>query len=136
MALSRVLVVDDDPDFAAEVADLLGAQGYAVDRASNGMQALHRVRSNPPAAIILDINLPIMDGWQFIAAYRASGMPQAPIFVLSGSPGLASQARSVGLAGFAAKPCHPQILVSEVCRINSTWLPTTSLRDFGKASVR
>ena len=62
MAKQKILVVDDEPDFVAVVKQNLEYEGYEVDVAYNGVQALERVRSNPPDALVLDVMMPEKDG--------------------------------------------------------------------------
>ena len=59
----RVLVVDDEPDFATIVQDNLEKEGFKVEVAYNGVEGLEKVRSNPPDAIVLDVMMPEKDGY-------------------------------------------------------------------------
>ena len=59
----RVLVVDDEPDFAAIVQTNLEKEGFEVEVAYNGVEGLEKVYANPPDAIVLDIMMPEMDGY-------------------------------------------------------------------------
>lgn len=64
MALQkRILVVDDEPDFAAIVQGNLEKEGFEVDVAYNGVEGLQKVQSNPPDAIVLDVMMPEKDGY-------------------------------------------------------------------------
>jgi two-component system, OmpR family, alkaline phosphatase synthesis response regulator PhoP len=60
----RILVVDDEPDFASIVQADLEREGYDVDVAYNGVEGLEKVKSNPPDAIVLDVMMPEMDGYE------------------------------------------------------------------------
>lgn len=60
----RVLVVDDEPDFAAIVQGNLEKEGFAVDVAYNGVEGLEKVQANPPDAIVLDVMMPEKDGYE------------------------------------------------------------------------
>jgi two-component system alkaline phosphatase synthesis response regulator PhoP len=59
----RILVVDDEPDFAAIVQGNLEKEGFLVEVAYNGEEGLEKVRSNPPDAIVLDVMMPEKDGY-------------------------------------------------------------------------
>lgn len=59
----RILVVDDEPDFAAIVQGNLEKEGFTVDVAYNGVEGLQKVQSNPPDAIVLDVMMPEKDGY-------------------------------------------------------------------------
>jgi CheY-like chemotaxis protein len=65
----RVLVVDDEPSLRALVAAALTDEGYAVATASNGAEALARVPDVDPCVIVLDLRMPMMDGWTFARTY-------------------------------------------------------------------
>ncbi|MGB5420840.1 MAG: response regulator [Desulfobacterales bacterium] len=59
----RILIVDDEPDFAAIVQGNLEKEGFQVDVAYNGVEGLEKVQSNPPDAIVLDVMMPEKDGY-------------------------------------------------------------------------
>jgi two-component system alkaline phosphatase synthesis response regulator PhoP len=59
----RILVVDDEPDFAAIVQGNLEKEGFAVEIAYNGLEGLEKVKANPPDAIVLDVMMPEKDGY-------------------------------------------------------------------------
>jgi CheY-like chemotaxis protein len=60
--MTRVLVVDDDASIRSVVSELLQDEGYVVDTAEDGAQALRRARDAPPEAILLDLMMPVLDG--------------------------------------------------------------------------
>jgi CheY-like chemotaxis protein len=64
----KLLVVDDDTGSLAALTDILSMEGYLVETMSNGQEALDYLRAAaaPPALIILDLFMPVMDGWQFL----------------------------------------------------------------------
>jgi CheY-like chemotaxis protein len=64
------MVVDDDPAIRAVVGEILEAEGYRVEMAKNGQQALVKVGSTRPDAILLDLMMPVMDGWTFLLKLR------------------------------------------------------------------
>jgi CheY-like chemotaxis protein len=65
---TRVLIVEDDVATRASLVLLLQAEGYAADSVSDGRQALSYLRSHPPPRlVVLDLLMPVMDGWQFLA---------------------------------------------------------------------
>jgi two-component system alkaline phosphatase synthesis response regulator PhoP len=68
----RVLVVDDEPDFAAIVQTNLEKEGFEVEVAYNGVEGLEKVYANPPDAIVLDIMMPEMDGYAVCKALKSN----------------------------------------------------------------
>lgn len=70
--MTKVLVVDDEPDFATLVQAQLRQAGYEVDVAFDGEQALRKIRKNKPKAVILDVMMPGMDGWTVCKKIKAS----------------------------------------------------------------
>jgi CheY-like chemotaxis protein len=111
----RVLVVDDDADVRATLADALGAQGYAVDLATDGADALARLAAGPsPDAIVLDLGMPRMNGWQFRDLQkRVPALAAIPIVVLTGEPSpLGIDARDV-----VAKPAPIAELADAIRRV-------------------
>jgi CheY-like chemotaxis protein len=80
----RVLVVDDDPDLCEMMAHLLTGEGFATEVASNGQDALDKAHANPPQVILLDMMMPVMDGWTFLAHQRNdAALAVIPVIVLS-----------------------------------------------------
>src|SRR6478609_7832146 len=67
---ARVLVVDDDAFILEFVAMVLNDEGYAIVTAANGQQALDLVRAEVFDLILLDMRMPVMDGWEFAAALQ------------------------------------------------------------------
>ena len=65
-----ILVVDDDRAIREVVADILESADYRVRTASNGAEALDQIRVESPAAVLLDLMMPIMDGWEFLERCR------------------------------------------------------------------
>ena len=78
----RVLVVDDEPQVRATVREALALEGYEVTEASNGAEALALLTTAQPDAIVLDLWMPVMDGWAFRRAQRATH-PDIPVIVMS-----------------------------------------------------
>ncbi|MFZ7124607.1 MAG: response regulator transcription factor [Desulfobacterales bacterium] len=66
----RILVVDDEPDFALLVQGNLEKEGFEVDVAYNGVEGLEKIRKNPPDAIVLDVMMPEKDGYQVCAELK------------------------------------------------------------------
>ena len=67
----RILVVDDEPDFCSIVQGQLEKEGYEVELAYNGVEGLEKIRANPPDAIVLDVMMPEMDGYEVCKELKA-----------------------------------------------------------------
>ncbi len=99
----RVLVVDDEPGIRATVSAMLEIEGYAVAEATNGAEALAAVEAQVPDVILLDMRMPIMDGWGFAAELRRRGHA-IPIVVMTAARDAARWASEVAAIAFVAKP--------------------------------
>ena len=91
----RILVVEDNRDIAANLGDFLEDRGHTVDYAADGVAGLHLAVVNDFDAIILDLNLPGMDGLEVCKRLRAEGRKQTPVLMLTARDSLDSK-----LAGF------------------------------------
>ncbi|HNV83687.1 MAG: response regulator transcription factor [Arenimonas sp.] len=91
----RILVIEDNRDIAANLGDFLEDRGHTVDYAADGVAGLHLAVVNDFDAIILDLNLPGMDGLEVCKRLRAEGRKQTPVLMLTARDSLDSK-----LAGF------------------------------------
>ncbi|HZI66829.1 MAG TPA: response regulator [Thermoanaerobaculia bacterium] len=112
---ARVFVVDDDEALLGALGGLLESEGYEVVTARNGKEAMEKLATMPtPGVILLDLKMPVMDGWQFLAARAAeSRAPLVPIVLLSG---LSFIPNAPGVADFLTKPIDPTRLLACVRR--------------------
>jgi two-component system, chemotaxis family, chemotaxis protein CheY len=109
-----ILVVDDDDVIAMTVAALLSEEGYAVVTAANGEEALERVARERPCLILLDMKMPVMDGWSFAAAYRRLPGPHAPILMMTAARDAHSRAAEIFADGYVDKPFDIDDLLARV----------------------
>lgn len=118
--IPRVLVVDDDPLIRATVAELLLDEGYAIEQAGDGAEALQIVAESAPDAVVLDLMMPVLDGWAFVD--RMHLLPQCrdvPIVVMSAAHGLhesAERLHAMGVRAVVAKPFDIDALIAIVQR--------------------
>jgi two-component system chemotaxis response regulator CheY len=110
-----VLVVDDDPSILEMVAEILRAEGYAVRTAENGREALDRIEQDHPKLVLLDMRMPVLDGWQFMRELRARSIP-VPVVVMTAAENSARWASEVGADGHLAKPFLLEDLLQAVER--------------------
>ncbi len=77
----RILIVEDEPDLLASLARALREEGYAVDTAANGEDGLYNAEENPYDAIVLDVMLPKLEGWELLARLRKK--KKTPVLMLT-----------------------------------------------------
>lgn len=111
-----ILVVDDDDTIATIIESFLTEEGYPVVVARNGKEALARAEESPPSVILLDMKMPVMDGWTFAANYRQQAGPHAPIVVMTAAHDSRQRAREIAADDFLAKPFDLDDLLSLVDR--------------------
>lgn len=99
-----ILVIDDEAPIRLMVADALQAEGHPVVTAEHGAAALELLRATVPCLILLDMRMPVMDGWTFARTYRGQPGPHAPIVVMTAARSAQAWAKEVGAAGVLAKP--------------------------------
>jgi two-component system chemotaxis response regulator CheY len=99
-----ILVVDDDELILSGVESALVHEGYPVVTAPDGAAALDVVARHSPGLILLDMMMPLMDGWAFARAYRQQAEPHAPIVVMTAAADAARRAADVGADAYLAKP--------------------------------
>lgn len=113
----RVLVVDDDAAIRQFIQMALEGDGYEVTTAGDGREALESARTAPPRVILLDMRMPIMDGWAFTREYRSTPPPHAPIVVLTAARDAGESAGDVQADAFLAKPFNLRELLGLVGRL-------------------
>jgi PleD family two-component response regulator len=125
----RILVVDDDSAMRALCAFVLRAEGYEVAEAADGQEALAQAVSDPPDLVILDISMPVLDGFGLAAALRRDERTrELPLVFISGEahPDVEGHAYDAGALGFFAKPFEPSVLSAFVRRVLEPFRPTTT----------
>ena len=98
------MVIDDDEAIREFVSWVLSDDGYEVVTATHGAVALDMLERWHPDVILLDMRMPVMDGWEFTRAYRETGDSHAPIVVLTAARDAADSAVEIAADGYLAKP--------------------------------
>jgi len=116
-AVTRVLVVEDDPDIAQLVRHFLEKAGFAVEQLANGRDALASIASRPPDLLVLDLMLPQVDGLEICRVVRSnSATAGLPIIMLTarGEESDRIVGLEIGADDYLAKPFSPNELVARV----------------------
>ena len=113
--LMRLLVAEDHPSLARSLADGLREQGYAVDLTFDGEEARHLATVNPYDAVILDIMLPKLDGWQVLKAIRRD-KPNLPVLCLTARDAVDDRVKGLDLGAddYLVKPFSWEEFVARV----------------------
>ncbi len=111
-----ILVVDDDPTILATVSETLDLEGYPVVTATNGAEALVQLERELPSLVLLDMRMPVLDGWGFIRAVRARGLTPI-VVVMTAAADARRWASEIGAQGVLAKPFDLDELIAAVQRL-------------------
>jgi len=116
-AQTNILIVDDTPDNLRLLAKILESDGYIVRKALNGRMALQGVHRDPPSLILLDINMPEMNGYEVCQKLKASeASAQIPVIFISALERLENKVRAFELGGvdYITKPFQEQEVLMRV----------------------
>jgi DNA-binding response OmpR family regulator len=110
----RVLVIDDDPDIRALVAELLERAGFVVEQAEDGRAGLRALHRSPPDLVVLDVSMPDMDGWQTLERIR--DLSTVPVMMVTARGDELERVRGLqaGADDYVVKPFGRQELVARV----------------------
>ena len=116
--MPRILVVEDDTDLRQSICSVLSDAGYTSWPAENGEVALERAREERPCVILLDLMMPIMNGWEFRSEQlRDPDLSSIPVVIMTADGRAADKARTLH-ADYLRKPIHLDALldlVNEYC---------------------
>jgi two-component system OmpR family response regulator len=118
----RVLVVDDDPHIVELIVTRLEIAGFETRTARNGVEAIQRLTEFRPEAMVLDINMPVLDGFGVLAHMKAQGLSaKTPTMVLTArnNAGDVAKAVEMGARDFLSKPFNDMQLLQRVGRLLS-----------------
>jgi CheY-like chemotaxis protein len=112
-----ILIVDDDADFRLGLRTALELKGYQVDEAANGEDALAKLGQKPPLLVLLDLQMPVMNGREMLQHMRATpGLQDLPVVIISGF-GFEWEAELMGAQGYIGKPFEPQELEQTIATL-------------------
>jgi len=110
----RILIVDDDESIRLIVRLCLAEEGYCVEEAANGEVAFEVLERFDPELILLDLRMPVMDGWEFARRYHLSPGPHAPIVAFVAALNAAQECAEITTTGILSKPFDLEELLSAV----------------------
>ena len=131
----RVLLVDDYPDAREMYSEYLQFSGFDVVEATNGIEALQSAIDRTPDIILMDLSLPVMDGWEATRRLKADDRTASiPVVALTGHAlaGISEGAKRAGCDAFVTKPCLPEDLVKEIRKILDDNTASKKARRSGK----
>ena len=132
----RILVVEDEPDLLAGLVRALRKQDYAVDTAADGEDGLHKAQSTDYDAIVLDVMLPILDGWEILARLRET--KATPVLMLTARDSTADRVRGLdsGADDYLLKPFDlPELLARLRALIRRSANQSRSTLDLGEIHI-
>jgi len=125
--MAKILIIDDEPDFRTFTDMILKRLGYEVSLADNGWSGLELYRREHPDVILLDLNMPEMEGVEVLKQIRTMDSKQ-PVIVLTGDrrPQTEHQVRALGVSEFLVKDSSSRLLEDTVKRFFAA--PTSRTR--------
>lgn len=119
--MAKILVVDDEPDIVRAVVRILSSRGHEMTTARDGQEALERIAQSPPDLVILDLDLPRIDGFEVCRRIKSDEATRhIPVVMMTAayaSPDHAHQGTRLGADEYIVKPFMKQILVHNVERL-------------------
>src|SRR5450756_596930 len=107
-----ILIVEDEQALCNLLADVLEAEGHTARKAGNGLEALHQIEESRPNLILLDMMMPVMDGWEFIDRMRANDeWKTIPVVVITAVYDISSLERKTGAKAILTKPFDIELIV-------------------------
>ena len=121
-----VLLVEDQPDLRKLYAQQLTMSGFDVIEAADGASAIHSTTWHAPDVVLMDLSLPVIDGWEATRRLkRDEKTAHIPVVALTAHDGAGElqQATEAGCDWFVPKPCPPDALIAEIRRVLATARP-------------
>jgi two-component system, OmpR family, alkaline phosphatase synthesis response regulator PhoP len=113
----KVLVVDDEQDLLDLMEIILGAEDYIVAKACNGQEALVQVQQERPDLVLLDVMMPVMDGWEVLKSLKGNDQTMnIPVVMVTAKIGEEDRARGLreGASDYICKPFAPREVISRI----------------------
>jgi two-component system chemotaxis response regulator CheY len=122
--MRSVLIIDDSEAVRRQVAQTLTPAGYAVVEASDGLEGLTAIKTDPPALVLCDLNMPRMGGMELLAELsRTQTVPLMVMLTTEAQPALIRRARELGAVGWIVKPFKADLLIAAVNKLTAAANP-------------
>ncbi len=113
--LKKILVIEDEKDIVLTLREFLEAEGYEVQAAANGQEALEILKSlGIPNLILLDMRMPVMNGWEFAAEFLSRYDHLAPILVMTAAADARQRAQEIHATSWVGKPFELDALLTKI----------------------
>jgi DNA-binding response OmpR family regulator len=112
--MKTILIIEDEFEIRDTLKEFLELEGYEVLAAENGLVALELLGHSEPNLILLDMMMPVMNGWEFAAAYYAKFSTPSPIIVLTAAANAEQRARDVKAISWTEKPFNFYELLEKI----------------------
>ena len=117
MSRKIILIIDDSDSICIAIASYLEANGYGAITALDGVEGVREARSSQPDVILLDIMMPILDGWGAIRQLKSDpATARIPVLALTALRLNDEQVQAAGFQGYLSKPVAPHRLIDEIER--------------------
>lgn len=111
----NILIVEDDHATVKIIQNFLESHGFSITVAHDGQEGLEKLKTNPPHLVILDIQMPIMNGYTFVFEMKKFPELKAiPIIVLTAKEGMAEIFKVEGVKEYVVKPIQPDSLLEKI----------------------
>jgi CheY-like chemotaxis protein len=125
--MARILVVDDEPDIVRVVVKIMEARGHQVSTARDGVEAIERITGDPPDLVILDLNLPRVDGYEVCKRIKSDARTaHVPVVMMTAAYVSVEDARTgqrIGADEYVIKPFLREVLIHNVERLLTARAP-------------
>jgi len=116
--MAKILVIDDDRGTVEVIKKILVGQNYEVVTAYDGKEGIEKTKSEKPDLIVLDIRMPLMNGYEFMQTLRNDVVntdePMIPVIVLTAVEKMEKMFKAEGVKGYLVKPLDPPVLLAEI----------------------
>ncbi len=113
MAPHRILIADDDPFVRGSLAAVLESEGFVVDQAQNGIEAVTHALGHTPDLALLDLNMPNWNGWRACCQLDQI-RPLLPVIIITARPNQYPKAVELGVDAFMEKPLNLPLLIEAI----------------------